>query len=108
MTKTRGLTLGKFAPLHKGHQLVIETALSEMDEVVAIIYDCPDTTTLPLILRANWIRDLYSTVQVVEAWKGPLEIGQTRSNESTKTTLVLLGLAIKGFFSWSRQLRSAQ
>jgi HTH-type transcriptional repressor of NAD biosynthesis genes len=40
MTRKRGLTLGKFAPLHKGHQLLIETALSEMDEVLAIIYDC--------------------------------------------------------------------
>ena len=63
VTKTRGLTLGKFAPLHKGHQLVIETALSEMDEVVAIIYDCPDTTDVPLTVRANWIRDLYPNVQ---------------------------------------------
>jgi len=35
-----GLTLGKFAPLHQGHQYVIETALTEMDEVVLIIYDC--------------------------------------------------------------------
>jgi HTH-type transcriptional regulator, transcriptional repressor of NAD biosynthesis genes len=77
MTKTRGLTLGKYAPLHKGHQLVIETALREMDEVVAIIYDCPDTTNVPLTLRANWIRDLYPNVQVVEAWDGPLEVGHT-------------------------------
>ncbi len=37
MSKTRGLTLGKFAPLHKGYQLVIETALREMDEVVTIV-----------------------------------------------------------------------
>jgi HTH-type transcriptional regulator, transcriptional repressor of NAD biosynthesis genes len=77
MTKTRGLTLGKFAPLHQGHQLVIETALSEMDEVVAIIYDCPDTTPVPLPLRAAWIRELYPAVQVVEAWDGPLEVGHT-------------------------------
>ena len=35
MSTTRGLTLGKFAPLHKGHQLVFETALREMDEVMA-------------------------------------------------------------------------
>ena len=73
----RGLTLGKFAPFHKGHQLVVETALSEMDEVVAIIYDCPQTTNVPLTVRANWIRDLYPAVQIVEAWDGPLEIGQT-------------------------------
>ena len=77
VTKTRGLTLGKFAPLHQGHQLVIETALSEMDEVVAIIYDCPDTTDVPLTVRANWLRDLYPSVQVIEAWDGPLEVGHT-------------------------------
>ncbi len=44
--KNRGLTLGKFAPLHKGHQLVIETALAEMDEVISIIYDAPKTTSV--------------------------------------------------------------
>ena len=32
----RGLTLGKYAPLHRGHQLVIETALAEMDETLVL------------------------------------------------------------------------
>lgn len=77
MIKTRGLTLGKFAPLHKGHQLVIETALREMDEVVVIIYDCPDTTNVPLNVRAQWIRDLYPQVKRIEAWDGPVEVGPT-------------------------------
>ena len=26
-----GFTIGKFAPLHKGHQLLLETALKELD-----------------------------------------------------------------------------
>jgi NadR type nicotinamide-nucleotide adenylyltransferase len=73
----RGLTLGKFAPLHRGHQLVIETALEEMDEVVAIIYDAPATTRVPLGVRAGWIRELYPEVRVVEAWGGPEEVGDT-------------------------------
>ena len=73
----RGLTLGKFAPLHRGHQLVIETGLSEMDEMVVIIYDSPDTTTVPLAVRSGWIRSLYPTVQVIEAWDGPTEVGYT-------------------------------
>ncbi|SDN61297.1 nicotinamide-nucleotide adenylyltransferase, NadR type [Paenibacillus sp. yr247] len=72
-----GLTLGKFAPLHRGHQFMIETAIQEMDEVVVVIYDCPETTDIPLNVRANWIRVLYPQVQVVEAWDGPLEIGDT-------------------------------
>jgi HTH-type transcriptional repressor of NAD biosynthesis genes len=77
MTRTRGLTLGKFAPLHRGHQFVIETALREMDEVVVIIYDCPETTAVPLTVRANWIHQLYPDVHVIEAWNGPTEVGDT-------------------------------
>ena len=30
-SKNIGFTIGKFAPLHKGHQLLIETAIKEMD-----------------------------------------------------------------------------
>ena len=41
-----GLTLGKFAPFHRGHQFVVETALAEMDEVIVIIYDAPETTPI--------------------------------------------------------------
>ncbi|MEB3126245.1 MAG: adenylyltransferase/cytidyltransferase family protein [Synechococcales bacterium] len=77
MGKTHGLTLGKFAPLHKGHQLVIETALAEMDEVSVIIYDAPETTPIPLNIRARWIRRLYPNVNVIEAWDGPTEVGNT-------------------------------
>jgi len=72
-----GLTLGKYAPLHHGHQTVIETALDEMDHVMVIIYDCPDTTSIPLTVRAQWIRDLYPSVEVLEAWDGPVEVGNT-------------------------------
>jgi len=67
MIRTRGLTLGKFAPLHKGHQLVLDAAVAEMNEVLAIIYDCPETTSVPLYVRANWFRRLYPTVHIVEA-----------------------------------------
>ena len=67
MITTRGLTLGKFAPLHRGHQYLIETTLAEMHEVVVVIYDAPATTSIPLPVRAGWLRTLYPTVQVVEA-----------------------------------------
>jgi NadR type nicotinamide-nucleotide adenylyltransferase len=73
--KKIGLTLGKFAPLHRGHQLVIETALTEMDQVKVLIYDMPDLTEVPLSIRANWIRQLYPQVEVLTAWDGPIEVG---------------------------------
>ena len=72
-----GMTLGKYAPLHRGHQLVIETALAEMDEVVIVIYDCPEITSVPLPVRAGWLRRLYPQAQVVEAWDGSNEVGNT-------------------------------
>ena len=74
---TCALTLGKYAPLHKGHQLVIEKALSEADHLIVMIYDAPETTTIPLTVRAGWIRRLYPSVEVIEAWDGPTIVGDS-------------------------------
>lgn len=71
--KTHGLILGKFAPFHKGHELLIETALREMDEVSVMIYHC-SFYPVPLPVRAGWIRSLYPQVHVLEAWDGPEEV----------------------------------
>jgi HTH-type transcriptional repressor of NAD biosynthesis genes len=92
---TRGLTLGKFAPFHKGHQYLIETALSEMDEVWLIIYDAPETTDVPLTVRANWIRQLYPQVRVIEAWDGPTEVGDTPEIKLAHENYILNTLKIR-------------
>lgn len=92
----RGLTLGKFAPLHKGHQMLIETARREMDEVTVIIYDAPDVTSIPLPVRAAWLRSLYPDVHVVEAWDGPLEIGNSPEIKRMHERYVIEGLGIRG------------
>lgn len=62
-----GLVLGKFAPLHKGHQRLVEASLAETEKTVVLIYDCEDLDTPPLQVRANWIRTLYPPVEVLEA-----------------------------------------
>ncbi len=93
---TCGLTLGKYAPLHKGHQFVIETALAEMDHVVVIIYNAPETTRIPLTTRANWLRDLYPTVEIIEAWDGPTEVGDTHEIKRAQEDYILNRLKIKG------------
>ncbi len=66
-----GLVLGKFAPLHKGHQYLIETALSQMDKTYVMIYDRPEVIDIPLKTRANWIRKIYPKAHVLEAPSGP-------------------------------------
>ncbi|WP_375338994.1 AAA family ATPase [Ancylothrix sp. D3o] len=88
--------MGKFAPLHQGHQLLIETALAEMDEVIVVIYDCPETTNVTLNIRSNWIRRIYPKVQVIEAWDGPTEVGDTPEIKKKHENYIINNLKIKG------------
>lgn len=90
----RGLTLGKFAPLHKGHQLMIETALSEVAELQIIIYDSPEQTSVPLPVRSAWLRELYPQAQVIEAWDGPSVTGNTREIQQLHEDYVIQQLGI--------------
>ena len=54
-----GLVVGKFAPLHVGHMLVISTALERMDHVIVLVYSNPDFPEMPSATRARWIRQLF-------------------------------------------------
>ncbi len=90
-----GLTLGKYAPLHRGHQHVIETALAEMDRVTVIIYDAPETD-IPLPIRANWLRHLYPQVQVIEAWGGPTNVGYSADIKKAHEDFIINTLGISG------------
>lgn len=97
-----GLTLGKFAPLHKGHQHVIETMLSEMDESYLILYDSPETIEVPFYVRKNWIEKLYPSVKIIEAWNGPEEMGETPEIKSAHEKYILQltkGLSFTHFYS---------
>ncbi|MBF0255909.1 MAG: AAA family ATPase [Gammaproteobacteria bacterium] len=90
---TTGLLLGKFAPLHRGHQLLMETALAENEQVLAMIYHAPDVTDVPLPVRAGWIRDIYPRVEVIEAWDGPLEVGDAPELQRRHEEYILSRLA---------------
>ncbi|MBK5144080.1 AAA family ATPase [Budviciaceae bacterium BWR-B9] len=99
--RTTGLTLGKFAPFHKGHQYLIETALKEVDELYILIYHT-SVTTIPLSVRANWIRKLYPQVKVIEAWDGPEGYSSDRDFEIEQENYILTmlnGQKITHFYS---------
>lgn len=99
---TNGLVLGKFAPLHKGHQSLIDSALAENDRVIVILYNSPEATTIPLPIRAGWIKTLYPMVRVIEAWDGPSEIGDTpkiKKMHEDYLIHVLEGEKIAAFYS---------
>ncbi len=48
-----------------------------MDRVILMIYDAPETTSCPLPVRADWIRKLYPSVEVIEAWDGPTTVSDS-------------------------------
>lgn len=55
----RGLVVGKFSPLHRGHELVIERALADCDEVLIISYSVPEFRRCPATARERWLAELF-------------------------------------------------
>lgn len=97
-----GLTLGKYAPLHRGHQLLINKGSAETDLMIVMIYDHPEVTDIPLPVRAEWIRSSHPDVQVIECYDGPKESGYTPEIMKAHEDYVLKrlgGLKVTHFYS---------
>ena len=91
--KKIGFTIGKFAPLHKGHEYLIETALKETDELYVIIYDT-DVIDIPVESRAKWITDKFKNVKIIYGFDGPKQYGL--DEESVKIQMEYLTKKIEG------------
>ena len=71
----RGLVFGKFMPLHRGHQSLIERALADVDELTVAVYDSAPPgfyPRMPLELRTRWLSDLYPGLAAVVPLEDPL------------------------------------
>lgn len=90
--KKIGFTIGKFAPLHKGHQFLIETALKEMDEFYVVIYDT-NVINISIEQRAKWIKKLYPKVKIIYAYNSPKKYGLDK--ESVEIQMSYLSNLIK-------------
>lgn len=90
--KKIGFTIGKFAPLHKGHQFLIETALKEMDEFYVVIYDT-NVINIDVKKRAGWIKKLYPEVKIIYAYNSPKQYGL--DSESVNIQMEYLSKIIK-------------
>lgn len=75
--KTTGLIIGKFAPLHRGHRFLIESALKKCDRLIVLVYDVPELTAVPVAVRMGWIKRLYPEIEVLNAGVGPRDAGDT-------------------------------
>ncbi|GAA3920215.1 AAA family ATPase [Litoribacillus peritrichatus] len=81
-TYRRGLIVGKFSPLHKGHEYLIDTARSQCDEIIIISYSRPEFSSCPAALRTHWLQSLYPNATIlctdaaqVEEWVAKGEFG---------------------------------
>lgn len=59
----RGLVIGKFYPPHKGHHFLIETALSEVDQLDILICDNP-RYAIAAETRLRWLQELHPDARV--------------------------------------------
>jgi HTH-type transcriptional repressor of NAD biosynthesis genes len=54
-----GLVVGKFCPLHLGHQRLIEFAAARCDRLIILSYTKPEFPAYPPTLRAKWLETLF-------------------------------------------------
>lgn len=96
-----GFTIGKFAPLHKGHQYLIEKGLSEMDEFYVIIYETT-VTQISIETRANWIKQIYPKVHLIYAKNPPSQYGLDEKSVKIQTNYLkemVKGIEVTHFYN---------
>jgi NadR type nicotinamide-nucleotide adenylyltransferase len=64
-TFRRGLVVGKFAPLHRGHVHLIDTAAAACVELVLIGYCVPEFPGFNAAQRERWLRTLFPSATVL-------------------------------------------
>lgn len=62
---TLGITVGKFYPFHLGHDYLIRTAKSQVDQLVVLVCYKPNDIISGTI-RGNWIRKMHPDIEVIE------------------------------------------
>jgi HTH-type transcriptional regulator, transcriptional repressor of NAD biosynthesis genes len=90
----RGLVVGKFSPLHRGHELIINRAREECDEVFLLSYSKPEMPGCEAIRRDRWLSAIFPdahhravTDERLRRWikpgDGPLEVPANDADETT-------------------------
>lgn len=96
-----GFTIGKFAPLHKGHQQLIEKGLSENDEFYILINDT-NVTKIPLEIRANWLKELYPKAHIILGKNPPMQYGLDEESIKIQTNYlksIFKDIPVTNFYS---------
>ena len=79
-----GLVIGKFAPLHLGHELVIRRAIEECDDVLVISYSKPELARCGPAARERWLAARFPNVRrvVLDAEAPSPIIGEIPPNDA--------------------------
>lgn len=93
------LIVGKFMPLHRGHELLIQTAMANADEVTVVVYDMATPVFVPVEQRMKWISKLYPDLYNIVARKDPV-IGDVDRNSADFAKLYADDLDFLGKFDY--------
>lgn len=96
-----GFTIGKFAPFHKGHEYLIDTAIKENDEFYILINDT-DVIDVPIEERAKWIQDKYPKAHIILGRNPPKRYGMDEESIKIQTDYlkdVFKGIPVDTFYS---------
>lgn len=101
----RGLIVGKFMPLHRGHQFLIESALATVDDLTVVVYDSNppgDYVSMPVATRAQWVSKLYPQVENVLARPDvlPADMSQEEKDEPKWAEVYARDLDFLGQFDY--------
>lgn len=66
-----GLVVGRFAPLHRGHERLIAAAHAACERVVVMTWSTPEVPGMPLDVRAAWLRERFPAADVRALAGGP-------------------------------------
>ena len=61
----RGLVVGKFSPLHRGHVFIVGTALAACDEVLVLSWSQPEFPRCEAATRERWLRTAFPAARVL-------------------------------------------
>ncbi|WP_289846569.1 AAA family ATPase [Zobellia galactanivorans] len=61
----KAFIFGKFMPFHKGHEAMINFALTKCDHL-SVLVCCSDREKIPSETRKNWIEDTFKSTQNIE------------------------------------------
>ena len=99
--KKVGFTIGKFAPFHKGHEYLIETALKDVDDFYVVIYDTPQFN-IDIETKEKWVKEKFPKVKIIKAYDSPKQFGLDEESVNIQMKYLeneLKGIPVTHFYS---------